>query len=77
MSMTLESVCALNPKEYRLFKSARFRLEKKKGVLDGTLLWKFVSLDVSVQEYLAASMGTSTTTILENLQDLELAAQFF
>lgn len=76
MSMTLNSTCALNPKDYRILKTSRLRLEKKKGVLDGTMLWKFISLPLSTQEYLAKSMGTTIDTILDNLYDLNLLTQF-
>jgi cleavage and polyadenylation specificity factor subunit 1 len=77
LSMTLESVCALNPKDFRAFKSAKFRLEKKKGLLDGSLLWMFASLDAATQDFLASSMGTSAEMILENLHDLDLSINFF
>lgn len=76
MSMTLQSPCALNPKDYRLLKSSRLRLEKKKGVLDGTILWKFISLPLSTQEYLASVMGTTTDMILDNLYELNNMTQF-
>ena len=77
MSMGVPTSCALNPREYRQIKTTRFVVEKKKGVLDGSLLWKFVSLEGGLQEELAAAMGVSTDTILENLLELDLMTSFF
>jgi cleavage and polyadenylation specificity factor subunit 1 len=77
MIMSMKSVCALNPKDYRLFKSNNFRWEKKKGILDGTILWRFISLPTSLQQELAATMGTSVDIILENLYEMNLMSQHF
>lgn len=77
MSVSLQHVCALNPRDYRLLKSTQFRLEKKKNVLDGSLLWRYVSLDKSQQEFLATSIGTSAATILDNLYEIESTSHFF
>jgi CPSF A subunit region len=77
MTMVVETPCAMNPKEYRVLKTTHFRADKKKGVLDGAFLWKYVSLDARLQDELAASMGVTTDAILENLQDIDLSLQFF
>lgn len=77
MRMGVPTPCALNPREYRLIKTTRFVAEKKKGVLDGTLLWKYVSLESGLQDELAAAMGVTADTILENLLELDLLGTFF
>ena len=78
MSMILSTICGLNPKDYRLYKSIlNYRLERKKGVLDSVLLWKFVTLEAIIQDDLAAAMGTTVEIILENLSELDLSYQFF
>ena len=77
MSMGVATPCALNPRDYRLIKTTRFVAQKKKGVLDGSLLWKYVGLEGTLQDELAAAMGVSTDTILENLLELDLLGTFF
>lgn len=46
-------------------------------VLDGTLLWKYVGLDVTQQEELAIVIGTTRDVILENLNRLDRCCSFF
>lgn len=77
MSMGVETPCALNPREYRLIKTSRFLLQKKKGILDGSLLWKFIGLESVLQDELAAAMGVTTDIILENLLEIDLLGTFF
>ena len=77
MSMGVPTPCGLNPREYRVIRTTRFVTEKKKGILDGTLLWKYVSLESSLQDELAAAMGVTTDTILESLLELDLLGSFF
>lgn len=77
MTTTVTMACALNPTEYRALKTSRLRLERKRGVLDGNILWNFVNLPECLQDELASAMGTSADAILENLQDLDLLASFF
>ena len=77
MSMGVPTPCALNPRDYRLLKTSRFVAQRHKGVLDGALLWKFVSLDSALQDDLAAAMGVTTDAILENLLDIDMQSSFF
>lgn len=77
MSTALESSFALNPRDFRVFRSSRTKTNVKKGLLDGTILWKFVSLDAKLQDELTASMGTSTDLMLENLHELDTLTSFF
>lgn len=77
MNITVQSTLALNPKDFRLFKSVRFRVCRKKGVLDGCLLWTYFGLHPSMQEELAAAVGSSAYTIKENLHEIERLSSFF
>jgi hypothetical protein len=77
MAITVQSPLALNPKDFRTFKSSRFRASKKKGVLDGCLLWSFCSLHPSMQDELAAAVGSSAYLIRENLHEIEYVTNFF
>jgi hypothetical protein len=58
-------------------KTSRFVIQKKKGVLDGSLLWKYVGLESTLQDELAKAMGVTTDIILENLLELDLLGSFF
>jgi cleavage and polyadenylation specificity factor subunit 1 len=77
MSMGIETPCALNPRDYRSVKTIRRRLEKKRGVLDGTLIWKYANLDTNLQEELAMAIGITPDLILDNLAKLDTLSQFF
>ena len=77
MSTTVPMACALNPVEYRCLKTTRPKVDRKRGILDGNLLWNFVNLPGALQDELASVMGTSADVILENLQDLDMLTSFF
>ena len=77
MSAALETGLALNPRDFRRFRSLKPRPPPKRGILDGSLLWKFVSLEVSLQDELTAAMGTSTDLVLENLHELDMLIASF
>lgn len=77
MSIGVQTPCALNPREYRIIKTSRFKVDKKRGILDGNLLWKFVTLETSLQNSLAAAMGITTDIIMESLQEIDLVTNFF
>ena len=77
LSTTVETCCLLNPQEFRLFRSRRVRPERKKGMLDGALLWQFVNLDAALQDDLSAAMGITTDLLLENLQEIDHVTGFF
>ena len=53
------------------------KLEKKKGVLDGTLLWKYVNLPIALQNDLATVIGTTPDVILEHLASIDSSISFF
>ena len=77
MGMALPTPLALNPRDYRTFKSSRFRSTRKKTLLDGRLLWHFYQLDLSLQEALAAAVGTSAYLVKENLREIDCISNFF
>ena len=77
MSTSVKTCCYLNPQEHRFFQSVRVRTERKRGLLDGALLWQFVNLEADLQDDLAAAMGVATDTLLENLQEIDHFTNFF
>lgn len=77
MAMGVPTTCCLNQRDYRTIKTISVRLEKKRGVLDGTLLWRFASLPTSLQNDLAAVIGTSADAVLDSLSKLDAAISFF
>ncbi len=77
MYTTQPTICCLNPSEYRTIKTGKQRIEKKRGVLDGGLLWSFINLEESLQDELASAMGTTADAIIENLEELDILSLFF
>jgi len=77
MAMGVRTTCCLNQRDYRTLKTVALRLEKKRGVLDGTLLWRYASLTVSMQNDLAAVIGTSSDAIIDSLSKLDASISFF
>jgi cleavage and polyadenylation specificity factor subunit 1 len=76
MAMIVPMALFLNHKDFRLFKSRRFRMFKKRGVLDGCLLWQYLSLHPQLQEELASIVGVTSYTIKENLHEIDLLTGF-
>jgi len=77
MTMTVPTQLSLNPREYRLYKSAKVHLVRKKGVLDGCLLSRFNALPPSLQDQLAATVGATSYLIKENLHELDYLCRYF
>jgi hypothetical protein len=77
MYTTQPMSCCLNPNEYRTIKISKHRNEKKRGIIDGNLLWSFINLEESLQDELASAMGTTSDAIIENLEELEMLSLFF
>lgn len=77
MSMVVQTPCALNPQEFRLMKTRRYKFQRQKGLLDGTLLWKFPTLDAELQEEIVKALGVTIDTVMESLQEVDLLASFF
>lgn len=77
MYTTQPMCCCLNPNEYRAIKVSKYRNEKKRGVLDGNLLWSFINFEESLQDELASALGTTADAIIENLEELDMLSLFF
>jgi hypothetical protein len=77
MTMTVPTSFSLNPREYRLLKTAHLRVTRKKGMLDGCLLSLFCTLPPSLQDQLAATVGATSYLIKENLHELDYLCRYF
>lgn len=77
MYTTQPMSCCLNPNEYRTIKISKHRNEKKRGIIDGNLLWTFINLEESLQDELASAIGTTADVIIENLEELDMVSLFF
>ncbi len=77
MASVIKTAGALNPREFRHIRTVKYRLERKRGFLDGTLLWAFVDLDVKTQDELCAAMGTTCDAVLDTFRELDLLSSFF
>jgi hypothetical protein len=74
--VTVPTPLGLNANEYRVMKTRRFTT-KKKGMLDSCILQLFFKLHPSVQEEMAAAVGVTAYTIMENMRELEERSNFF
>ena len=46
-------------------------------MLDGNLLWKFVTLEAELQEEIVTALGVTVDTVMEGLQEVDLLTSFF
>lgn len=68
----------LNPVTFRLCRWEGKQLRaRKKNILDGQLLWQFLSLPYDLQRQLSRSMGTTPEVITDTLLEFDLAAWYF
>ncbi|KAG5187769.1 Cleavage/polyadenylation specificity factor, A subunit [Tribonema minus] len=79
MCNALEHGAGVNPRGARLFRSqlpaaAAAEGGRMKGVLDGALLWRFVSLPAQVQCELTRAIGTTVDAVLLSLLDVDAQA---
>ncbi|KAL3941602.1 MAG: hypothetical protein SGBAC_004076 [Bacillariaceae sp.] len=77
MVNALESDCSLSQRAWRLYRRTPRRggcrqNERKKGVIDGDLVTRYIDLPISYQEEIASAIGSTVDLILDNL--LELAS---
>lgn len=75
MSNALESHCSLSHRAWRLYRRTPRRggcrsNDRKKGVIDGDLVFKFIDLPVAEQEDLASAIGSTVDLILDNLLEV-------
>ncbi|GAX14519.1 cleavage and polyadenylation specificity factor subunit 1 [Fistulifera solaris] len=76
MANALDADCALNPRGWRLYRRTPRRggcrsNYRKKSVIDGDLVMRFVDLPVAEQEDLAASIGSTVDLIFDNLLEIQ------
>ena len=75
MSNALETDCALSQRAWRLYRRTPRRggcrsNVRRKGVIDGDLIVKYVDLSMKEQEDLASAIGSTTDLILDNLLEV-------
>lgn len=71
-------IAGLNPKEYRMYKSSSKLLgNPAKGVIDGELVWLYLTLSLSERYEIAKKIGTKVEEILEDMFDIEMLTANF
>lgn len=78
----LPHAAAANPRAFRTLRLPTHRrpladasaAAPRRNVLDGSLLWRFASLDARDQRRLALAIGTSAASALESLRAIDRAA---
>ena len=78
MANALENDCALSHRAWRLYTRSFRRggcrsTDRKKGVIDGDLVSKYMDLPLTDQEDLASAIGSTVGLILDNLLELTCA----
>ena len=76
LSNALESDCALSHRAWRLYRRTPRRggcrsNDRKKGVIDGDLVVKYVDLATTEQEDIASAIGSTVGLILDNLLEVQ------
>lgn len=74
----LQHIAGLNPKSWRMVKPQQKLIRNVyQNVLDGDLIFKYIHMDYTEQKKLAKQIGTTPEQIIDNLQELAYATQFF
>lgn len=78
MGNALECQCSLNFRMWRLFRRTSRRgacqsMERRKGILDGSLLFRYSELPLQEQEDFASAIGSTVGLIMDNLLEIECA----
>ena len=67
-----EHLCGLNPKVFRTVKySRRLMLNPSRSVVDGELVWSYVSLPYNEKVEVAKKIGTKVDEILADLIEID------
>lgn len=67
-----EHLCGLNPKVFRTVKyTKRMMLNPSRSVVDGELVWSFVSLPYNEKQEVAKKIGTKVEEIMADLMEIE------
>lgn len=71
MISAIPHFAGLNPKSFRIIKtSSKLVRNRRPNILDGELLWKYLSLKLSDQRRLAQQIGTTPEQIYDNLFEI-------
>lgn len=64
-------IAGLNPKAFRTYKSSvRMQGNPARGVIDGDLVFKYLNLSVNERSDVAKKIGTGSSEILEDMQEI-------
>jgi len=79
LANALESDCALSWRAWRLYRRTPRRggcrsNDRKKGVIDGDLIARYVDLPLTMQEDLASAIGSTVDLILDNILELQCSS---
>ena len=78
MNTGLPHTAGLSPRGFGLHRyGRRVPSLNPKPILDGDLLWRFLSLDSRVQDKFAQQIGTTSKQIIDNLLKVDLSTSFF
>lgn len=83
LTIVLPSSFALNVKDFRQSKTWRVTLgsiklaNTQRMVLDGNVLYRFLTLDTIIQEEIAYFLGTTAYLLRENLHEIDYLTRFF
>ncbi|XP_014260039.1 cleavage and polyadenylation specificity factor subunit 1 [Cimex lectularius] len=71
-------IAGLNPKAYRQYKSSNKLLGNvARGIIDGELVWIYISLSIPERHEIAKKIGTKVDELLEDMLDLEMLTASF
>jgi cleavage and polyadenylation specificity factor subunit 1 len=79
MTTQLQHVAGLNPRAYRMVQpnfGSRVT-QPSKNILDAGLLYRFISLPITERRVLAAQIGSTEASILQDLQEIKRSVAVF
>ena len=81
MANALENDCALSQRAWRLYRRTPRRggcrsNDRKKGVIDGDLVFRYPDLAINEQEDIASAIGSTVGLVLDNLLEVQCGSMF-
>lgn len=74
----IEHLCGLNPKQYRTIKTGRrLPTNPARCILDGDLLWMFLTLPINEKQEVAKKIGTKMEEISADLMEIDNVTSVF
>ncbi|XP_046675732.1 cleavage and polyadenylation specificity factor subunit 1-like [Homalodisca vitripennis] len=74
----VQHTAGLNPKAYRQYKSwSKLQGNPARGVIDGELVWTYLSLPVLERAEIAKKIGTKVDEIIDDLGEIEKVTAHF